>query len=402
MAGPFGADPTRRGMLRGGAVLGGGALAMAAGLGGIADLAGRAQLGRPPGGSALRVGYLPITDATPLLIAHAQGLFEREGVTVERPVLFRSWAALAEAFTSGQVDMVHLLMPLAVQLRFQLRAAVRVVAWNHTNGSALTVAPATRRIEELAGTQVAIPHWWSIHNVVLQTLLRQAGLRPVVRRSPSRAAGTVELVVLSPADMLPALQVGTIGGYIVADPFNAAAEAKGVGHIQRFVGDVWRQHACCAVLLHQDLLDSRPQQAQQLLQALTRAQLYARANRPQAAQLLSGGHYLPQPVKAITKALTYPQAPYEQRGALHHPQWQGQRIDFQPFPFPSYTERLVTAMRGTLVDGDTTFLDTLDPAAVHRDLVADRFVRRALDRLGGPQVFGLPGPLTRTEEVSPA
>ncbi|ACY97033.1 ABC transporter substrate-binding protein [Thermomonospora curvata] len=403
MAGWFGMDPTRRGLLRGGAALGGAALVSAGGLAGLADLTGRA-LGnrRPERGGALRIGYLPITDATPLLVAHAQGLFAREGVAVERPVLFRSWALLAEAFSSGTVDMVHLLMPLAVQLRYQLGAAVRIVAWNHTNGSALTVAPTTRRIEQLAGTQVAIPHWWSMHNVVLQAMLRQAGLRPVVRRAPSRSAGTVELVVLSPADMLPALQVGTIGGYIVADPFNAAAEVKGVGRIQRFVGDVWRRHACCAVLLHEELLEKRPQQAQGLLNALTRAQLHARTHRPETARLLSQGRYLPQPVKAITKALTHREDHYRWQGALHHPGWQGQRIDFQPFPFPSYTERLIAAMRQTRVDGDTAFLDGLDPAAVHRDLVDDRFVRRALDRLGGPQTFDLPASLTRTEEVNPA
>ena len=28
----------------------------------------------------LRIGYLPITDATPLLVAHSQGLFQAEGL----------------------------------------------------------------------------------------------------------------------------------------------------------------------------------------------------------------------------------------------------------------------------------------------------------------------------------
>ena len=38
----------------------------------------------------LRIGYLPITDATPLLVAHSRKLFEAEGVVVDQPVLFRS------------------------------------------------------------------------------------------------------------------------------------------------------------------------------------------------------------------------------------------------------------------------------------------------------------------------
>ena len=82
-----------------------------------------------------------------------------------------------------------------------------------------------------------------------------------------------------------------------------------------------------------------------------------------------------------------------------HPDWQPQRIGYQPFPFPSYTERLIEAMRDTVVDGNRRFLDRLDPARVHGELVDDVFVRRSLDTHGGPQAFGLDPALTRTEEV---
>ncbi|WP_062213565.1 ABC transporter substrate-binding protein [Streptomyces sp. NBRC 109706] len=397
-----GTEPTRRGLLRGAASLGAATLVGGAGVAAAADLARHGGAGgrRPDG--PLRIGYLPITDASPLLLAHGRGLFDDAGVPVARPVLFRSWASLAEAFTTRQVDVVHLLMPLAVQLRYRLGADVKVLAWNHTNGSALTVAPSVRGVEELAGTSVAIPYWWSIHNIVLQEMLRGAGLRPVIRRDPSRADGTVRLVVMSPADMLPALHVGTIGGYIVADPFNAAAEARGVGRVLRFVGDVWRDHACCAVLSHGSLIDGRPERIQGVLHALSQAQRWAGEHREETATLLSTGGYLPQPLPAITRALTYPAAPYAESGALRRPDWHGERIDFRPFPFPGFTERLIEAMRTTRVDGDTGFLDSLDPSAVHGDLVDDRFVRRALDALGGPETFGLPAELTRIEEVNPA
>ncbi|MDT0268996.1 ABC transporter substrate-binding protein [Streptomyces sp. DSM 44915] len=397
-----GAEPTRRGLLRGGAALAGATLLGGAGVAAATDLARHAGTrGQRPTGP-LRVGYLPITDAAPLLVAHGRGLFDDAGVRTTRPVLFRGWASLAEAFATRQVDVAHLLMPMAVQLRYRLGADVRLLAWNHTNGSALTVAPTVRDLADLAGTTVAIPYWWSIHNIVLQRMLRDAGLRPVIRRDPSRTAGTVQLVVMSPADMLPALHVGTIGGYIVADPFNAAAEARGVGRIQRFVGDIWRDHACCVVVTHQALIDDRPDEVQGVVEALARAQLHTREHREPTAALLSGGGYLPQPQPAITRALTYPAADYTGTGALRHPDWHGERIDFRPFPFPGFTERLVEAMRETRVDGDTGFLDALDPPAVHADLVDDRFVRRALDALGGPQTFGLPAGLTRTEEVTSA
>ncbi|MBD0021375.1 ABC transporter substrate-binding protein [Gordonia pseudamarae] len=373
----------------------GAALAAAGGIAGIADL-GRAALADSPNhGGRLLVGYLPITDASPLLIAHAAGLYRPGAASVARPVLFRSWASLAEAFVTRQVDVVHLLMPMAVQLRYALGSSVRVLGWNHTNGSALTVAPHITDLGQLAGRQVAIPFWWSIHNIVLQRLLRSRGLRPVIRRAASASAGTVELIVMSPSDMVPALANGSIAGYVVADPFNAMAEIRGIGRIHTFLGDVWRDHACCALLVHEDLIEGTPEVVHGIADSVVAAQLRTDRDRRAAAAALAAGRYLPQPKPAITKALSYDPGGY----SLRHPDWQPQRLGLRAFPFPSFTQRLVEEMGQTVVDGDRRFLDRLDPARVHEDLVDDTFIRAAIDRHGGPAALGLPATLTRTEQV---
>ncbi|BDY31605.1 MULTISPECIES: ABC transporter substrate-binding protein [Mycolicibacterium] len=379
-------------------LLGGAAgLAAAGGVLGLADLA-QAALRQPAGNTGgLRVGYLPITDAAPLLVAHHSGLYAPGAVSSEKPVLFRSWAALAEAFITGHVDVVHLLMPMAVQLRYTLGGGVRVLGWNHTNGSSLTVAPHIGELSDLAGSQVAIPFWWSIHNIVLQQLLRAHGLRPVVRRSASRAQRTVELIVMSPSDMVPALADRSIGGYVVADPFNAMAQIKRIGRIHTFLGDVWRDHACCVLVTRDDVIARRPQAVQALTDGVVTAQRWIDGNRAAAAADLAGGRYLPQPVPAVQLALTYPNPP----GRLTHPDWQPQRLGYQPFPFPSFTRTLVEAMGDTVVDGNRRFLDRIEAGRVHAELVDDAFVRRSLAAQGGPQAFGLPADLARTEQVEP-
>jgi NitT/TauT family transport system substrate-binding protein len=355
-----------------------------------------------PGDPRLRVGYLPITDATPLLVAHGLGLYEAQGLEVARPTLLRSWAQVAEAFQSRQVDLVHLLMPMAVQLRFASDFPLRIVAWNHTGGSGLTVANAIDDVGGLAGTTVAIPSWHSIHNTALQLLLEDAGLTPIVRGEASASEGTVELVVMAPPDMPPALAQGSISGYIVADPFNAVAEVQGIGKVLRFTGDVWLDHACCVSVMHHDALEERPEWSRRAVEALVRAQAAVRDDRGGTAELLSeaGEGYLPQPLPAIERALShYDLSEYTATGAIRHPDWRTSRIGFQPFPFPSYTEELVRRMQATEVDGDRRFLDDLDPAAVHGDLVHDRDVRAAIDAVGGPGVFDLPADLSRTETI---
>lgn len=347
----------------------------------------------------LRIGYLPITDAAPLLLAHDGGEFEQRGIRTPKPTLFRGWAPLVEALQSGSVDIVHLLMPAAMQLRYEAKVPVKVLSWNHVNGSAITVATRIREISELAGTTVAVPGWYSIHNVVLQQLLRDAGLTAVINQTPDAAAGTVQLVVLAPADMPTALGAGSITGYIVAEPFCAVAEIQGIGRILRFTGDVWREHACCVTVVREDLIETNPDLAQRAADAVVAAQLRIVQDRAAAAERLSAGGYLPQPVKAIEKVLVEHDHDYVGEGAIRHPEWEQPRIGFQPYAYPSYTEELVRQMRLTEIDADTAWLERIEPADVHADLVATAINDRAIDAAGGLAVFGATA--ARTEQVQP-
>ncbi|HKT67605.1 ABC transporter substrate-binding protein [Burkholderia pyrrocinia] len=353
----------------------------------------------------VRIGYLPITDAAPLLVAHNNGYFASEGLEVEQPKLLRSWAQLVEAFLSGQVNVVHLLSPMTLWARYGSRAPAKVVAWNHVNGSGLTVAPDIDSLRDLGGKTVAIPFWYSIHNVVLQDMLRQQGLVPVLKRRGTPAANEVNLVVMAPSDMLPALAARQIAGYIVAEPFNATAELMKIGKILRFTGDVWNNHACCVVFMHENDLTQRPAWSQKVVNAIVKAQLWARTHPQETAQLLSkdGTHrYSPHTLAALDRVLV-PSASladtYRASGAIRHADWHAKRIDFQPYPFPSYTEALVQRLKRTVVDGDSTFLASLDPAFAARDLVDDRFVRKSIEAVGGLSAFGQSGAFRREEII---
>jgi NitT/TauT family transport system substrate-binding protein len=351
----------------------------------------------------VRVGYLPITDATPLLVAHGQGMFEAEGLRVEKPVMFRGWSQIVEAFLAGQVNVVHLLSPITVWARYGSQTPAKVVAWNHTSGSGLTVAEDINSVAELGGRKVAIPYWYSIHNVVLQKLLRENGLKVVARSTGAVAADEVSLVIMSPSDMVPALASGQIAGYIVAEPFNAAAEVNQVGKVLRFTGDVWKDHACCLVFMNEEDLTQRPEWSQKVVKAMVKAQLWTRDHREETATLLSSASpqkYTPHSVEILKRVLAPTEADvaqYVSSGAIRHPEWRDKRIDFQPYPFPSYTEELVRLLKETHVEGDRAFLDKLDPGFAARDLVDDSFVKKALESIGGLKAFGLQDGYTRAE-----
>ncbi|NLJ51438.1 MAG: ABC transporter substrate-binding protein [Alcaligenaceae bacterium] len=351
----------------------------------------------------LRIGYLPITDATPLLVAHANGYFEEAGVKVEKPVMFRSWAQLVEAFLAGQVNIIHLLSPMTVWARFGGNAPVKNVMWNHLSGSAITVLPEIDKPEDLGGHTVAIPFWYSIHNVLLQHVLREHGLK-ITESTPG--PDEVKLLVMAPADMVAALAARNISGFTVAEPFNAAAELNGVGKILRFSGDVWREHACCVTLMRDEDILQRPEWVQRTVNALVRAQAWTLDHREETAQLMSRrakNRYTPHDEAALLKVLA-PAAEDEEQyissGAIKHPEWRQQRIDFQPYPYESYYVELIKMLQSTYIAGEHNFLDDLDPHKAGADLVDSSFVRKALESPELQAKFNIPADFKREEQIA--
>ena len=353
--------------------------------GGLAALlagAGLPGMARAADDDVVRIGYLPITDATALLVAHAKGFFEDQGLKVAGPVLVRSWSALVEGFVARKFNLVHLLKPIPVWMRYNNRVPVKVLAWAHTNGSGVVVGGDTGIADfgDLGGRRVAVPYWYSMHNIVLQYALRQSGLTPVIT-SETPGPNEVALQILPPPEMPAALAGRKIDGYIVAEPFNALGELRANARMLRFTGDIWKNHPCCVITAHESDTEERPEWVQKMVNAVVKAQIHASANKDEVAELISkdGNGLLPMPANVIRKAMTDYGDAYEQIGAIQHRDWNVGRIDFQPWPYPSATRLIVDAMNETVVEGDTTFLEGLDPDFVTDDLVDYRFVRASLE-----------------------
>ena len=338
----------------------------------------------------VRIGYLPITDATALLVAHAKGYFQEQGLKAAKPTLIRGWSPLVEGFSANKFNLVHLLKPIPVWMRYNNNFPVKIMAWAHTNGSGLVVGRHTKieDFSQLGGSQIAVPYWYSMHNIVLQIALRANGLTPVIKPQSARIAPTeVNLQVMPPPDMPAGLAARKIDGYIVAEPFNAMGELKAGARMLRFTGDIWKNHPCCVVCMHESDTVHKPEWTQKVMNAIVKAQVYTSKNKAEVAELLSrdGKGYLPMPAPVVKRAMTLytDEAGYIESDAIKHADWGNGRIDFQPWPYPSATRLIVQAMNKTVVDGDKTFLNKLDPDEVVMDLVDYGYVRTALEKYPG-------------------
>jgi NitT/TauT family transport system substrate-binding protein len=316
---------------------------------------------------------------------------------------------LVEAFAAGKFNIVHLLKPIPVWMRYNNKFPVKIMAWAHTNGSGVVVGKDSgiKSFSDLGGKQIAVPFWYSMHNIVLQYALRKSGITPVIKaQGDALAAHECNLQVMAPPDMPAGLAAKKIDGYIVAEPFNALGETKAGGRMLRFTGDIWKNHPCCVLCMHEEVVSKKAEWTQKVMNALVRAEIYASSHKAEVAKLLSkdGDGYLPLPAPVIERAMTYYDvAFYGESGAIRHPDWHIGRIDFQPWPYPSATKLIVGAMNDTLVGGDTTFLKQLDPEFVANDLVNYDFVRNAMSKF--PQWKDDPSvnpsdPFNRTEVLA--
>src|ERR1700741_4478484 len=92
----------------------------------------------------IRIGFIPLVDATPLLVAVDHGFAAAEGLDVEL-VREVSWSNIRDKLNIGVFDAAHLIAPVAIASSLGLgHIKVPIVApfVMGTNGNGITVSPA--------------------------------------------------------------------------------------------------------------------------------------------------------------------------------------------------------------------------------------------------------------------
>ncbi|HLI25831.1 MAG TPA: CmpA/NrtA family ABC transporter substrate-binding protein [Chloroflexota bacterium] len=278
----------------------------------------------------LTIGFIPITCATPIIMAHPLGFYRKYGldVTVRK---YGGWADIRDAFIAGEIDASHLLSPMPISLSLGLGSAkvpTRLAAIENINGQAITLAAKYKdRVQapaDFKGMVLAVPFDYSVHNLLLRAYLAEGGL------DPDR---DVQIRVMRPPDMVANLAAGNIDGYLAPDPFNQRAVYEGVGYIHLLSKELWDSHPCCAFAVRAEFIERYPNTYRALLHAIVDATHYSSqlAHREEVAVAIAARDYLNQPEEVVKAVLT---GKYQDgRGrTLDDPR----RIDFDPYPWKSF------------------------------------------------------------------
>ena len=271
--------------------------------------------------AVLALGYVPLVDAAPLLVAEALGFAEEEGLALTlHPA--PSWAALRDMLASGQVAAAQMLSPVPVAMALGLGgSAARFEALSvlNANGDAFAVslplagrmraaghafdfADATRAGRALLAAsggalRIGVPFPFSTHVELVEYWLSGLNL--------PRPAG-LEIITVPPPRMANALAAGEIDAFMVGEPWGSVAVEMGVAELLLPGSAIWAFAPEKVLATRQGWAAAEPDLAGPLLRAVWRAGrwLALAGNHASASEILAAPGRLDAAPEVIERALS--------------------------------------------------------------------------------------------------
>jgi nitrate/nitrite transport system substrate-binding protein len=286
----------------------------------------------------LKVGFIPITCATPIIMAHPMGFYSKHKINVE-VVKTAGWAVIRDKTLNKEYDAAHMLSPMPIAITLGVGSnpiPYTMPAVENINGQAITLSIRHKdKIDPKAwkGFKFAVPFDYSMHNYLLRYFLAEHGLDPDT---------DVQIRAIPPPEMVANLRADNIDGFLAPDPVNQRAVYDGVAFIHTLSKQIWDRHPCCAFAASKEFVTTNPNTYAALLKSIIEATAFATKaeNRKQIAEAIAPANYLNQPVTVVEQVLTGTFA-----DGLGNVRSVPDRIDFDPFPWESFAVWIMTQMK---------------------------------------------------------
>ena len=202
-----------------------------------------------PEKKTLRVGFIPLTDCAPVVMAAVKKFDEKYGITII-PSKESSWASVRDKLLSGELDAAHVLYGMVYGLQLGVSGPQREMAVLMTlnnNGQAITLSNQLKAAGVTDGASLkkviaASPQGTytfaqtfpsGTHAMWLYYWLANAGIDPFA---------DVRNVVVPPPQMVVNMKIGNMSGYCVGEPWNQRAILDGIGFTAATSQQIWPDH----------------------------------------------------------------------------------------------------------------------------------------------------------------
>jgi nitrate/nitrite transport system ATP-binding protein len=251
----------------------------------------------------LDIGFMPLTDAAPLIVAKEKGFFAKYGL--ENITLTRagSWNEIAKGVATGKLDAAQMLagMPLAMTLGAGGKTPICIVnALNLSrNANAITLSKklynqGVRNPADLKAVineypdqvlTLGVSHPTSMQNLILRYWLAAGGINP---------DQDISLSVIPPMEMASQLKAGNIDGYCAGEPWNYMAVHEGFGFVAATALEIWSGQPKKVLGVREDWAQKYPETYLALVKALLEACQYCDEfrNREEILEIICRPEYL--------------------------------------------------------------------------------------------------------------
>ena len=270
--------------------------------------------------ATLSVGFIPLLDAAPLIVAQEMGFAAEEGIALS---LRRapSWSSLRDLLSFGQVEAAQMLAPVPVATALGLGGAgapLSAVSVLSVNGTVIGVSTALAAKLRAGGhgfgfddaraaglaligagrsLRIGVPFPFSMHAELVYYWLSALGLP---------APQSVDIRTVPPPLMAEAIEAGEIDAFCVGEPWGSKAVETGVGALLLPGAAIWAFAPEKVLAVRSDWAEAEPDLLGRLIRAVWRAGrwLAEPGSRMLAAELLSRPGFLDLSPEVIDRGLS--------------------------------------------------------------------------------------------------
>ncbi|WP_373020953.1 CmpA/NrtA family ABC transporter substrate-binding protein [Thiomicrorhabdus sp.] len=274
----------------------------------------------------LNIGFTPLTDAAPLIVAKEEGFFAKNDldVTLHREV---SWSNIRDKLAFGEFEAAHMLAPMLMTSALGVGGVKSPLVTAYSfglNGNAVSVSNALyaelsqfesqlvlkpeksawtlkqvveqRKQQGLPMIRFAVVFPFSMHQYLLRYWLATGGIDP---------DQDVQITVVPPSRMVQALEEDLIDAYCVGEPWNTHAVKREVGVTLITGYEIWNNAPEKVLGVRKEWADTNQQTHERLILSLYQASEWISRveNRERLTEYLSLPEYVGAPIESIQNAI---------------------------------------------------------------------------------------------------
>ncbi|MGA1623864.1 MAG: CmpA/NrtA family ABC transporter substrate-binding protein [Synechocystis sp.] len=261
-----------------------------------------------------KLGFIALTDASPLIIAKEKGIFAKYGMPDVEIVKQASWGTTRDNLVlgsgSGGIDGAHILTPMVYLISMGTvtdgkPTPMYVMARLNVNGQGILLnnkykelqigddaGPLKDAFGKVTDAKAAMTFPGGTHDLWLRYWLAAAGITP---------GQDVSTIVVPPPQMVANVKVNAMEAFCVGEPWPLQTVNQKVGYQAVTTGQLWKNHPEKALGMRADWVDQNPKAAKALLMATLEGQQWCDKpeNKEEMCQIVSKREWFKVPYEDI-------------------------------------------------------------------------------------------------------